>query len=288
MPKASRRHVPGYMPNKDTAAAADAKNTPALCTADPAQVAANLLVEATLRSASVTAAQVGRCVCVVTLPDNAWSKLVCREWGSLVFPGKSIHAGWRDDWDTEGWRVWTPSESPSKTSQREEAERFAKAVAAGLHCAGFSTDAAWLPPDMVQAADLRLTLPRLCPDDVGLLSGLLCGAVPAGRLEPAEAVRLTPRLLRLARRVGQDADAYVDKLRDLLAREQDVTRTSELAVVGDSRASRVRQNPVRTGTRGDMRRAADLRVLRRVARDGPGASRRPAERHAEVFCQGPG
>ena len=234
MPKASRRHIPGYMFTNDAAAAADDTNTPVLCTADPAQVAAARLVEAALRSASVTAAQVGRCVCVVILPDNVWSKLVCREWGCLVFPGNPVPAGWRDDWETEGWRAWAPGDPPSKSSQREETERFAKAVAAGLHCAGFSTDAAWLPPDMVQAADLRLTLPRLSPDDVGLLAGLLCGGLPAGRLDPAEAVRLTPRLLRLARRVGQDADAYVDKLRDLLSREDAVTTTSELAVVVDS------------------------------------------------------
>ena len=154
--------------------------------------------------------------------------------GSLVFSGDPVPVGWRDDWDTEGWRAWAPGDPPSKASEREESERFAKAVAAGLHCAGFSTDADWLPPDMVQAADLRLTLPHLSPDDVGLLAGLLCGAPPAGRLEPAEAARLTPRLLRLARRVGQDANAYVDKLRDLLAREKNATTPSEPVVLADS------------------------------------------------------
>ena len=237
MPKKSRRPVPAHLPAHDAGDAGNDEATPVHCTADPAQIAASLLVEATLRSECITAEQAGRCVCVVVVPDNAWTTLVCCEWGNQLFPGNSLPGGWRDEWETEGWRAWAPIEAPSKTRQRDEAESFAKAVAAGVHCAGFSTDLAWLPPDLVQAADLRLTMSHLAPGDVGQLAGLLCGAVPARQLEPTEVARLTPRLLRLARRVGQDADGYIDKLRDLLKREGAGKASGAVAAADSPRAA---------------------------------------------------
>ncbi len=233
MPKKSQRPVPAHLPAHDASDAGNDEATPVHCTADPAQLAAGLLIEATLRSECITATQAGRGIYVVVLPDSAWTTLVCREWGNQLFPGNAVPGGWRDEWETEGWRAWAPNEAPSKTRQRDDAEGFAKAVAAGVHCAGFSTDLAWLPPDLVQAADLQLTMSHLSPGDVGQLAGLLCGAVPAGQLEPAEAARLTPRLLRLARRVGQDADAYINKPRDVLERE-DAAKTSGAATAADS------------------------------------------------------
>jgi SpoVK/Ycf46/Vps4 family AAA+-type ATPase len=99
-------------------------------------------------------------------------------------------------------------------------EEFAKAISEGRHCAGFTADLAWLPADLVQAADYTLELPRLTGADAAALARSLCGGNPRSRLSDDQAAALTPRLLRLARRPGQTASDYVRKLRGLLAREE--------------------------------------------------------------------
>ena len=73
----------------------------------------------------------------------------------------------------------------------------------------------------MQAADHRLTLPPLTASDVAEVASDLCGGQPPTVvLSDAQAAVLTPRLLRLARRPGQDADGYLGKLADLLARDR--------------------------------------------------------------------
>lgn len=71
-------------------------------------------------------------------------------------------------------------------------------------------------------------------EDVTLLAALLCGTFPAEGLTAGEAARLTPRLLRLVRRIGQTADAYIMKLRDLLQRDAISLAVADHRVATDS------------------------------------------------------
>lgn len=63
-------------------------------------------------------------------------------------------------------------------------------------------------------------LPVLTGADLGLLARDLYGDELSVPLSNEEAAELTPRLLRLARRPGQTADAYSIKIRDLLQRDR--------------------------------------------------------------------
>ena len=225
MPKAQRSKTPAYLTRQrgvsDLAAESDHAGIPARETADPASIAASLLLEAALKEGGITAAEAGQdgSIGLVILRDNCWNQLVRDAWASLSRLGDRMLEEWRDYRENDGWLAWAPEAEPSHAQHRVEAERFAKAVARGRHCIGFATDAVWLPDDLVNAADYRLTLSAVSVEDVTLLAGLLCGALPAEELTAEEAARLTPRLLRLARRIGQTADAYIMKLRDLLERD---------------------------------------------------------------------
>lgn len=93
-------------------------------------------------------------------------------------------------------------------------------VSRGQHCIGITADSSWVPSDLVQAADHRLVVSVMTGDDVADLATHLCGQQPGETLTEDQAAALTPRLLRLARRLDQTADEYVVKLRNLLAWEQ--------------------------------------------------------------------
>jgi hypothetical protein len=82
-------------------------------------------------------------------------------------------------------------------------------VAKGFHRAGFNAEVSWLPSDLVQAADHRLTLPTLTAGDIGRIANRLCGDASAAMLSDAQAAQVTPRLLWLALSPGQTADAYI-------------------------------------------------------------------------------
>ena len=110
----------------------------------------------------------------------------------------------------------------------DAADTFARSVAAGRHCVGISLDPAWLPADLVHVADHRLLLPVLTGADVAVLAAEFCGEQVTAPMSDEEAAILTPRHLRLARRPGQEADAYLAKLRDLLARERKVSGSSSV------------------------------------------------------------
>jgi len=77
-----------------------------------------------------------------------------------------------------------------------------------------------LPPDLVQAADYRFNLQAPIPEDIDKAVRRLTGMAPKERLTEVEAAALTPRLLRLARRLHrQGAEGYLAKLHEVLARE---------------------------------------------------------------------
>ena len=125
-------------------------------------------------------------------------------------------------WTRKGWAAWSPTEKPKRFNEGSTAEAFATAIYQGRHCFGVTADLTWLPADLVQMADVRITLPALTSVDVATLARELCGEPPSTSITDDEASALTPRLLRLARRLGQTADHYVQRLQAAI----DAQRTS--------------------------------------------------------------
>jgi cell division protease FtsH len=189
--------------------------------ADPAGVAAGCLLRHALEAAGTSYAEAGRdgAVCLVVLPEASWATIVRDEWREQARRGARYRDGdeYRDS-DGDIWVAWVPQRSPRPAGEEIAADSFAKAISSGCHCIGIAAGVDWLPSDLVEAADHRLTLPQLTADDVTLIANRLGGHEPTQRLSDEQAARLTPRLLRLAQRRDQTADLYVLKLRGLLDR----------------------------------------------------------------------
>ena len=190
---------------------------------DPARVAARLLLQRALSSAETAADEVGRdgAVCIVTLPSSDWTDPVQDEWRDQFRNGHPALDGRRNhSWERSTWISWSPVECPRPPEVREASEAFIHSVSRGRHCVGFTADPSWLPPDLLNAADHRLTLPLPTAADVSELVFVLTSHRPEMALSDSDAAMLTPRLLRLARRPDQAPNAYVAKLRDLLERDR--------------------------------------------------------------------
>jgi len=211
---------------------------------DPARVAMAITLAHALAAAGTTAAEAGcdGAVCLILVPAECWRPVASDEWGAVARPGEKSFVGSRERFwasDRQKYFVWTPDEDPRPHQIRDIAETFASAIARGRHCVGIASEETlpWLPPDLVHAADYRLTVPMLTPADVSEIARELCSALPSERLSDGQAALLTPRLLRLARRLGQSADAYVSKIRSLVPRE------ASAAIVHGAAAKNIRDAP---------------------------------------------
>jgi hypothetical protein len=195
---------------------------------DPVYLAASLLLGRALHTAGTTMAQAARdgVVVIIALRAAVWTLPVYDHWQREARAGARPEDGFRTtyepfyDPDAAVWVSWAPTEPPSIDQFALGAEVFADAVAAGRHCVGMAADLTWLPQDLVHSADVCLTMPALTGADVGLLARMLCGEDANTSFADDHAALLTPRLLRLARRPDQSADAYLAKLRALLERDR--------------------------------------------------------------------
>ena len=189
---------------------------------DPARVAAAVLLQRALDAAGtdMDAACRDGFVALVLVPSAAWTDVVRDEWRSWARGGERFQdGGGSHHYDSDAWAAWTAREPPRKSAEAASAELFAQCVSQGRHCAGFAADPAWLPADLVLAADLRLTLPAPTGADVAAVARELCGVGAAEGFPDELGAALTPRLFRLAARPGQSADGYVRKLRGLAEAE---------------------------------------------------------------------
>lgn len=188
---------------------------------DPARVAAGLMLGRALEAIGASFELVGRdgTVCSVLVPAHAWTGIVREEWRVRARGGEGYDdMGAGRSWTKCRWAAWAPDDALGR-ALRGDNEAFSRAVWKGVHCLGVAADLSLLPVDLMQAADHRLTLPPLTGADLAAVARRLCGRKPACPFPDGEAAAATPRLLRLARRPGQTANAYLAKLRDLIARE---------------------------------------------------------------------
>ncbi len=156
------------------------------------------------------------------MPSAPWTDLASLAWANLVHAGAPPRDPDGDRWwgDKPTWVTFTrPDEKSRQWSRDESDEAVSNAMCRGSPTAGFSPSPdALLPRDLVQGADHRIALTGPTPGDVAAAVKRLAAERQTVRLAADEAVALTPRLLRLARRPGQTADAYLAKLRGLIER----------------------------------------------------------------------
>ena len=146
---------------------------------DPARVAAAVLLRRALDAAGtdMDAASADGFVALVFVPSAAWTEVVRDEWRSWARGGERYQDGGNSRYyDGEGWAAWTAGEAPRASAEAASSEMFAQCVSRGRHCLGVAADPAWLPSDLVRAADHRLTLPTPTGADVAAVARELCGA----------------------------------------------------------------------------------------------------------------
>lgn len=204
---------------------------------DPARVAADLLLRRAVTAAGLPDERVGGdgTVALVTVPSLIWAEVACKAWRHWRRGGEPWIDGTQDrHWEKSSWAIWLQNAQTRHPDQTLASEAFGMCISRGQHCLGIAADVSWLPADLVQAADHRLALPSMMVGDVANLAAYLCGARPRETLTEDQAAALTPRLLRLARRLDQTADEYVVKLRSLLAWEQASVVATPVAIVESS------------------------------------------------------
>lgn len=218
-PRRSARPMTLWFDDDQSGSTSDGEGEPDAAPQDPARLAAALLMARAVEVAGTTFDRAGRdgVVTLVTIPSLDWSAVVVATWAALARENQpGIDGETRLHWKHKGWVAWCPAERPRRFDEGALAEGFATAVCQGRHCLGLTADLTWLPADLVQVADFRITLPTLTAVDVAALARELCGEPPALGITDDEASALTPRLLRLGRRPGQTADDYVRRLRAVL------------------------------------------------------------------------
>ncbi len=187
---------------------------------DPAIAAALLLLNRALSAVGVSLGDASEdgSVCLILAP-TAWTEAVRDTWKAAGRRGERYADGAEfRSWSNGAWVAWAPTEAPSRRGRDDGA--FEKALWKGKHVLGVASDDAWLPPDLVAAADHRLELPVLTVADVAAVARELChDTVTSAVPDDLAAASLTPRVLRLARRPGQGADEFVRKVLEILARD---------------------------------------------------------------------
>jgi hypothetical protein len=192
---------------------------------DPAQLAAVRLLANALSAGSATFDHAGRdgVIVLVQVPDVSWTTLVQTAWQVGARKDGKPEDGMRGRfWRDADWYSWAPVESHGGYAVQNGAELFAEAVAAGLHCVGFTSNLAWLPSDLILCADHHLKLLPLNGADVVAIAEGICGDKAAETISDEQAAGLTPRLLRLARRPNQTASDYLHKIQEVLGRDRKI------------------------------------------------------------------
>ncbi|WP_159994026.1 AAA family ATPase [Roseomonas sp. 18066] len=196
--------------------------------ADPAQITANAMVLRLLEAdpALKDRALEPGAVIVVEVPDAEWVEPVADAWRELIHAAKGILR----DGDAPEERPVPGKESASspwvavrrdgrsRDHRPDEGNRAVRAVvSSGRPVYGFSpSPARFLPSDLMRAATDRVTIGLPDASVLTETATILTGAPPVTASIAAEvAARVTVADLWLARRPGQDADAYLNRLAQL-------------------------------------------------------------------------
>ena len=188
---------------------------------DPAVLAATIMLERAMLVEGVSADELRHpgTVSLVSVPTAEWAEPACEAWTTHV---SGLHETVRPERISGFERprlktvVFVANKAPTKTDRERDAQALEEAMWRGRCAVGFTPEPGWLPPDLVAAADHRLRVNPLFVDGATELARRLTNTEPTFPLTAAEAAASEPRLLRLARRPSQTADAYLAKLRELV------------------------------------------------------------------------
>ena len=195
---------------------------------DPASVLAEIVLARTLRVIPPLQLQGGPSGALTTVRTSSadWTAMTARAWGMLVHGGaEHLDGDSGQGWHREVWLAFVRPEASSAKSSSRIVKKGAdddiqRALWEGMPVVGFAPEEAFLPDDLLQTADRHVVMPTPSAADIAALARRMCGEhEPGVQLTDEEAAALSPRLVRLARRLGQTPDDYVRKLRDLVVRD---------------------------------------------------------------------
>ena len=193
---------------------------------DPAAAAARLMVLLSARRRPKGQAHPAKArMAAVGVPAAEWLPLVAEQWQAHFHrgarPGDGNAASRYQQPD--GWILFTRGAYDSTHGPDQGNDNVAHAAWHGSPVVGLATSPdTQLPRDLIRVADCRLTVGPL---DSAILSAVIrevTGRAPKGRVPDGLGSRLTPALLRLARRPRQSADAYLAQLAKMVAEQPGV------------------------------------------------------------------
>ena len=194
---------------------------------DPAQLCALLLLRRALRAvrpdqSSPRSAQ----MVVIEVPDAGWTKPAAWAWRWLAaadtapteIEDRDVTNGQWPYGRRPDWVLIARSGTDKRHTPDNGNTVITLAACDGVAVLGVSPDPArCLPRALVQAADLRLTLPGPRPADLRQVGRTLTGRSPRTAVGVDWTPGVSPDLLRLARRSGQTADEWLLRLEQLVA-----------------------------------------------------------------------
>jgi cell division protease FtsH len=193
--------------------------------ADPAMLAARHMLRLALSDPALRAAAAANGTAVIVLvPDAAWLDLVIEQWTDVVRGGVEPRDGDVEMRRTPTWISFKRS-GLDKIGQPEKSnEAIDFALWNGTAVTAFGTADRHLPGSVVAAADHRIVIAPPARSTVRFLIRCMFGRSCIGPVTKDLARSLTPSILRQARRPGQSATDYLDRLVAIVARVRDTGR----------------------------------------------------------------
>ena len=190
---------------------------------DPAAAAARLMVLRSARQRPKGVAHPAKArMSAVAVPAAEWLPLVAEQWQAHFQGGSRPGDGnaFSRYQQPTGWILFTRGAHDCTHGPDRGNDAVAHAAWHGNPVVGLATSPhTQLPRDLIRVADCRLTVGPL---DAAILSAVIrevTGRAPKGRVPDGLGSRLTPALLRLARRPRQSADAYLAQLAEMAAEQ---------------------------------------------------------------------
>ena len=195
---------------------------PAMVRVDPALIAARLMVQRCTRSQRIRRTlSADGVIAVISVPGPEWVMLIAAQW-QAQFRGSEDPG----DGNTAGYnrrRTWiafrrTGTEEGHKPDKGNDT--VAEAVWNGTSVVGFAPSPdAHLPESLLRAADHKLVVAPLDARVLKTLISEMTGRTPSAAIPDDLPRKLTPSILRLARRQRQSADGYLAQMILMAARK---------------------------------------------------------------------
>ena len=175
---------------------------------DPAEALAELMLADALGASGLSedAARSPGAVILVVVPSAEWVQPTRAAWvGRISGKAATRAAEGARDWPTVkgSTTMFTPTGVPDEWSTERCDEAFQHGLSHRTTMVGICSNLEWLPPDLVSAADHRLTVVPPKPETISQLARRLTGSETTIGVPVDEALACTPRLARLAARPEQ-------------------------------------------------------------------------------------